>query len=142
MQLKKKTHHFGSKLHDQLKVSHVLISCLTLPFCLCLQITYFSFPFWFVHCTLIIYVGGFRKIISGMPLLPSCILFAWNFGAHMFLVKLYHGQFMPHFWWKQSWVAGGTYSFSEGATESDMWMCIRDTSFCICVHLCKSFPSQ
>lgn len=59
----------------------------------------------------------------------------------MFLVKLYHGQFMPHFWWKQSWVAGGTYSFGEGATESDIWMCIRDTSFCICVCLCKSLPS-
>ena len=66
MQLRKKTRHFGFKLHDEHKISHVLIPYLTLPLCLCLQNTYFSFPFLFVRCTVIIYVGGFCKIISGM----------------------------------------------------------------------------
>ena len=113
------------------------------PFYALDQITHFSFPFGFVHYTLIIYVVSFSKINQKYALLlfvsesSHCIAL----GIDMFLIKFYNGQFMPHFWWKQSWVAGGAYSFSEGATESDIGMCIRDPSFCLCIYICKSLPS-
>lgn len=48
-------------------------------------------------------------------------------------------QSVPYFWRKQSWIAGRSYSFGEGATEFDLRLYISDASFCIRIHLCKSF---
>ncbi|KAI3465662.1 hypothetical protein Pfo_022325 [Paulownia fortunei] len=46
-------------------------------------------------------------------------------------------MFMSNIWWKLPWVADGTYPFCEGGIESYLRLCPCDTSFCICISICK-----
>ena len=68
-----------------------------------------------------------------------CSLYAivhmFIFPSHIFMP----GQCLPHFWWNQSWVEGGAYSLCEWRPKSDLWLCIHNTSFCICFDICKLF---
>ena len=60
---------------------------------------------------------------------------------YLFLLLMISCQFVPHFWWKQSWFACRTDSLSEWPSESDMWLCCNDAPFCICITIGKLWRS-
>lgn len=69
-------------------------------------------------------------------------LFGWvliwfRFDAYFCIFPSICGQFVPHFWWKQPWIAGRAYSFLEGGTQSHLWLLIHVSSFSICISISK-----
>jgi hypothetical protein len=60
---------------------------------------------------------------------------------YLFILLMISFQFVPHFWWKQSWFACRTDSLSEWPSESDMRLCCNDAPFCICITIGKLWCS-